>query len=342
VDCILFSQHVQLPFGMFVAVSGTRMTRVLSLPKDGAWDETETPPDINANTHPSLMQGPVFAENSDGMSPIQSTEDLDAEDFESTEAENVPSTPLGEGFSQELAVRDERGVDLVIQPQMMMSKEDQEHIQMALQQEVDKTVHSHEMETHDEITVETRVMEVKTVKMELSDAGSVSLMETTEVKTDTELNESRKKKEKDQVVMWKKTFEPKAIGDIKPSQEENLERPAISPAPLTVHNDIPNVEDMPDFMRDMLVYVAISSYEPESDEVMSLHEGEKLELVEDPGQEEWWLVRKLFNNRQGWVPGQYLKDKSDFDQLVDQQLTQQIEQLMFEDGGHAILLGLMF
>ena len=165
--------------------------------------------------------------------------------------------------------------------------------------------------------------------------GSVSVTETTEVKTDTDLTEWHKKTEKDQVVMWKKTLDPKPIEARPPSissSTHSLDRPFLSPAPISHSLEVPSVESLDDLMHDPLIFVAISSYEPESDEVMSLHEGEKLELLEDPGTEEWWMVRKLFNNRQGWVPGQYLKDKrGEYDQLVDQQLAKQLEQLSHDD-----------
>ena len=77
------------------------------------------------------------------------------------------------------------------------------------------------------------------------------------------------------------------------------------------------------------VYVAMSPYEPESDEVMSLHEGEKVEILDDTA-EDWWLVRKYFDQREGWVPGQYLKNKSLYDQQINEELHRIIGEIPLE------------
>ncbi|KAK3749617.1 hypothetical protein QZH41_012955 [Actinostola sp. cb2023] len=55
------------------------------------------------------------------------------------------------------------------------------------------------------------------------------------------------------------------------------------------------------------LFVAISSFEDNSEGVVSLREGDVVEVV-DKSEGEWWLVR--FNDKQGWTPSSYLKQRT--------------------------------
>ena len=222
-----------------------------------------------------------------------------------------------------------------------------QQLEWALQQEIDKSTKTEETEVSDEITVETRVTEVKTLKMEMGPSGSVSVSETTEVHTDTELQEHKVTKEKEELVVTHKT-DRKAV-------EDHSRSPTMSPAPPysprnkhersferpPSRHSLPRDSDLEQSFTNgslldiqhidstPLYFVAISPYEPESDEVMSLHEGEQVEILDD-AQEDWWLVRKRWNNAEGWVPGQYLQEKGDYDDVIDQRLMDLMKNLPSE------------
>ncbi len=212
--------------------------------------------------------------------------------------------------------------EIQVHPENLKHSDTASALSPSLSQEVDKTVKTKDLETVDEITLKTRVLQVKTIAMELSEAGDVALMEKTEVETNTDLTEQHKSREREEVVLSKR-----------------LERPAISPAPSFRSRsersersefDTEEPVSLLNVEEQLPVYVAISAYEPESDEVLSLHEGEQVEVLDD-AEEDWWLVRKFFNSREGWVPGQYLKDKEDYDRLVEEELQQQIQELKVEN-----------
>ena len=283
----------------------------------------------------------------------------------------------------------------------------------------DKTIRTEEMQLLDEVTVETKVMEVKTIKMELSHLGDVSVEETTEIKTDTDMSENRQRKEREETIylhtkadkkQLKDRASPLAITDksgsdveSKDSKRERIpvlpkgaklsddwtpvhsqrsnkfsdwrdskvqaaeaqrKSPSVTkesyesdsqelhePQAKNIEEDIVKAEDVkqehatpkntdkepvkhteivhdPDDLDEGETYfcVAISTYDPESDEVLSLHEGEKVEVLDDT-QDDWWLVRKSFSLREGWVPGQYLREKAVYDKIVERQLKKAIEQL---------------
>ena len=208
---------------------------------------------------------------------------------------------------------------------------------MALQQQVDKTVKTQEYETTDEVTVQTSVTQVKTVKMEISEWGGVSLLETTETKTDTDMSEVRKTKEKEETLMTHKVME-KRVPEIPESPRSPV--PPMSPwspvPPLCLKAESESEYEAPSVVSEPIpvqeisaIYVAVSAYEPESDDVLSLHEGEKVEVLDDT-QDDWWLVRKTFDNREGWAPGQYLKEREEYRQMVEQSLAAAIEKLPSE------------
>lgn len=78
--------------------------------------------------------------------------------------------------------------------------------------------------------------------------------------------------------------------------------------------------------------MAVANYVPESEEVLSLHEGEKVAVL-DSSRENWWLVRKQTpDKKEGWVPGAYLQEQAEYDERIKQQLIEQIEQLPTESG----------
>ena len=79
-----------------------------------------------------------------------------------------------------------------------------------------------------------------------------------------------------------------------------------------------------------LIYVAYQNYEPESDEVLPLHEGEKVEVL-DNSQADWWLVHKLTSSDEGWVPGQYLKELMEYEQMVVDQILSYISLLPIDE-----------
>ena len=313
--------------------------------------------------------------------------DSDDEHEETTalvKVDQVNSRPGAGGDARQRGNDDsdgEEGLEFSIKPELIPWMKDVpgESGDMGIMYETDKTIKTEEMQLLDEVTVETKIMEVKTIKMELSSMGDVSVLETTEVHTDTDMKESRQSREREETIYLHTKADKKPIKDeeklaltarqeaTRPesassarseseseSEMRSIKRERIpifpkgaklsdSPGPMrpdivqtvsqpketkeepvTKHTPIEHREGSSD--EEPYICVAISSYDPESDEVLSLHEGEKVEILDD-SQDDWWLIRKPQSNREGWVPGQYLRDKTVYDRIVERQLKKAIDQL---------------
>ncbi|XP_077869715.1 uncharacterized protein LOC102801843 [Saccoglossus kowalevskii] len=79
-----------------------------------------------------------------------------------------------------------------------------------------------------------------------------------------------------------------------------------------------------------LAYVAIGNYLAETDEVMSLREGEELTVIER-NHGDWWLVRRP-NGEEGWVPGSYLETLETYEQHLKDQLAESMAALPEGEG----------
>jgi len=194
-----------------------------------------------------------------------------------------------------------------------------------VEQEVETTVSSRELETTDEIVVETKVTETRTVLMQLAETGSISVLETTELKTDTDMKETRKVREHDEVAVSHRSSRPAAADLIPLSPSPS---PAGSLRSRTPDRQSPSADSAADVAGlgvDAGLYVAVCPYEPETDDVMSLHEGEYVELVDDAAADDWWLVRKSFDGREGYVPAQYLRDKHADDAMIEDEVARQMD-----------------
>jgi len=279
------------------------------------------------------------AEPSDEKSP----ETTDPRDI--LEAQHVPESEAR--FDREVTEPQERAIkpdQLDYNKELQASARDVD----ALQQEVDTTVNSRELETTDEIVVETKVTEVKTVLMHLGETGDISVMETTEVKTDTDMKETKKILERDEVaVSHRKQSDfvplspsPSPAGSFRSKTPDRQSPSASLKASDSVDRLLeadlaePFSDTRPDVGVDAGLYVAICPYEPETDDVMSLHEGEFLEILEDTA-EDWWIVKKCFDRREGYVPAQYLRDKHSDDRMVEEEVAKQMDQI-YVDSSKAI------
>ena len=177
--------------------------------------------------------------------------------------------------------------------------------------------------------------------MQLSEVGDINLTERTEVKTDTDMKETKKTREREELIMSHKAVDRKPLdsdGGIQPTF-------SASPAPESPNSVVNKMEEpnpiqhtverepfvlRSDFFTDWSteegMFIAVSSYEPDADDVMSLHDGEKVEVLAD-NDEDWWFVRKVFDDRKGMVPSRYLQDKQEFDRKIGEKILQQIEKI---------------
>lgn len=73
-------------------------------------------------------------------------------------------------------------------------------------------------------------------------------------------------------------------------------------------------------------YVSVGNYMAETEEVMSVREGEVLEVLDDSN-DEWWLARKVDTKEEGWVPKAYLAPKEEYAERLKDQLEENIESL---------------
>ena len=219
-----------------------------------------------------------------------------------------------------------------------------------------------ETETVDEITVETKVTEVKTVRMSMTHKGDVSVEETTEVLTDTGLKETRKTTKTEETTTNRSTevYRPitstttrsnssyaaseasvddsgsmlaiEAVGGNTTDGDSVME---IDKNSVVSHDDTMRSDDVfehdvdnedDDAYEAMDIMRAVCAYEPENDDALSLHEGESVELI-NSSDESWWRIRKLFDSRQGNVPAAYLKSKKEYEKLVEEVLNNHIEKM---------------
>jgi hypothetical protein len=271
-------------------------------------------------------------------------------------------------------------------------------------------------EVTDEITVETRVTEVKTVKMSMSQLGAVSVEEKTEVLTNTGLNETRRTvdtggkrrvlalppaapptpppalppapppplmldssfttseislegrhdedtndtqdgrdeeeaRNQEDTKLTESLVMPEASHQSQQIREKSLEKDHHEEEPdIGADDDNDEDEDNEDEVAQapelnevfdgddddeweaeqyMEIMRAVSAYEPENDDALSLHEGERVELI-DSTDYSWWRVRKLFDNRYGNVPAAYLKSSDDYKAMVEDILQKNIEKMSAE------------
>lgn len=282
-----------------------------------------------------------------------------------TKTQNVP-TP-GDNILPELQVvttsdakLDEDKSVFKIEPEYVPAQIDPEAL-MKFSQEVDKTVRTDEKEVFDEVTIETTVREVRTVNMVFGGLGQVSVEDITDIQTETGLTEQTTTREKEETVMTKKQLNTSFDGFPLQTSSPNVSllsiRPQLGPMSPGLGKSEPSTPHSPSYHRPLKsqeeyvvyppgasakgpvspldlvgqsaekgVYIAVTAYEPENDDVLSLHEGEKLELLDD-NHEDWWLVRKVFDKREGLVPGHYLREKGEYEGLVEQALSKIIERL---------------
>jgi len=223
---------------------------------------------------------------------------------------------------------------------------DPEHVRLAareaveaLHHEIDCTVNTRELETTDEIVVETKVTQVKTILMQLGETGNISVLETTEVKTDTDMKETKKILERDEVRSDHRQSDfvplsPSPAGSFR-SRTPDRNSPSASSVDKLAEGDLAEslVERSRGVGVDAGLYVAICPYEPETDDVMSLHDGEYLEVLDDAAQD-WWIVKKCFDGREGYVPAQYLRDKQTDDRLMDDEVAKQLDRISVDNSKH--------
>ena len=261
-------------------------------------------------------------------------------------------TTTGKGTvpGSSVPTEEEETYEIAVRPDDLLDWQQQVERSTGIKYETDKTVKTEELEILDEVTVETKVKQIKTIKMEMTSDGEFSVEETTEVETDTEMSEARQSKEREETIILHSVSDKNEPHDITlpmlplPDMTLNSDMSARSDISarsdlsghlsdqdhsLKDHSDRPGSafkSDPSGSDEDPYVCVAIASYDPESDEVMSLHEGEKLEVLDDT-QDDWWYVKKMFNKQEGWVPGQYLREKEDFERIVDAQLNAAVSKL---------------
>jgi len=266
------------------------------------------------------------------------------------------------GLPKPLIDNHDSNEELTIQPHLMAYEEQLRMMKrdaVDLEQELELTINSRELETVDEIVVETKVTEVKTVFMHLSESGDISVTETTEVKTDTDLKETKKVIERDEVIMSHRTLDKKqhdsaSLGSLSPvSSVRSKLSDTLPPSSSSKFADLKSDVFFPDVTPESLqvpldsviqesakmsvlragkaveagLFIAKCPYEPESDDVMSLHEGEYLETLDEMVAEDWCLVKKVFDGREGYVPAQYLRDKSSNDKMIEEEIAVQVEKL---------------
>ena len=235
----------------------------------------------------------------------------------------------------------ENSTELCIKPEAISQNLTLSDI-LSFQQEVDRTIKTEHDEKFEEITLETRVCEVKTITMELTPYGRVTVEEKTQVQTDTDLKETKRSHHMEEALLTRKVTDTKAVeglsayptlaGDITISNRSSMENLNIAD---TFNDETDNVRPNErrntecqtiTIEREPPLFIAVMAYEPDTDNSMPLHQGERV-IVLDDTHKHWWLIKKIFSGREGFVPAEYLRDKYVYTALVDQMLRHNIEQL---------------
>lgn len=211
----------------------------------------------------------------------------------------------------------------------------------------EKSTTIQEIETTDEITVETKVTQVKMVSLQLLDSGEINLTETTQVQTDTDMNETKKTREKEELVIShgiedaSNQLNQSALTDVSTINEGSLIDHSTSIrsnhdsfSDITNTTDIPKYDLYKTWEVENMMFLATNSYEPDREDVISLHDGEKVELL-DVSNQEWWLVRKIFDNRRGFVPSKFLKSKTDFDREISDLLSPMLHKIISDESKYS-------
>lgn len=73
----------------------------------------------------------------------------------------------------------------------------------------------------------------------------------------------------------------------------------------------------------------MASYEPESDDVIPLIEGERMTAI-DKTQPNWWYVKKNLSSIEGWVPAAYLMEETEYNDYLAKQIAEIADTLAVE------------
>jgi hypothetical protein len=253
-------------------------------------------------------------------------------------------TGSGNSLNSESA-GDGSGMELVIKPEALPHEWTLNDL-LSFQQEVDKTVKIEQEERFEEIVLETRVCETKTITMELTPSGRVTVEEKTQVQTDTDLRETKRSHRTEEALLTRKVTDtktidgspgyPRLVDDItisSRSSTENLQtadvlrdEPDNFASPRSPRSADENGSQTIEIEREPPLFIAVMAYEPDTENAMPLYQGERV-IVLDDTHRHWWLVKKVFSGREGFVPADYLRDKYIYTALIDQMLRHNIEQL---------------
>ncbi|XP_071495626.1 uncharacterized protein [Diadema antillarum] len=77
-------------------------------------------------------------------------------------------------------------------------------------------------------------------------------------------------------------------------------------------------------------YIAIGNYLAESDQVMSMREGEQLTILDD-SHGEWWMARRDATGEEGWVPKGYLATAVQYDDHLRSQLEEVVKEMPIDE-----------
>ena len=105
--------------------------------------------------------------------------------------------------------------------------------------------------------------------------------------------------------------------------------PKIVPATPST-SEIPSESETDEELERMAPLLAMKDYIPDTDDAISLHEGEQVRIL-DANRTDWWFVRKEMENKEGWVPATYLRSKADYCRIRQEQLAQSIAQLPVDE-----------
>ncbi|XP_033111500.1 titin-like [Anneissia japonica] len=89
--------------------------------------------------------------------------------------------------------------------------------------------------------------------------------------------------------------------------------------------EIPDLKSKQEGKEKPSNFVALGSYLAESDEVMSIREGEDLHIL-DSTHGDWWLVRKS-TGEEGWVPSSYLVSTEQYEEHLEEELANSMRAL---------------
>ena len=64
----------------------------------------------------------------------------------------------------------------------------------------------------------------------------------------------------------------------------------------------------------MPIFVGLYDFDAREDSELSFKKGERLQIIENPEGDEWWIARSLTTNQEGEIPSNYITPDMNYEE----------------------------